>query len=115
MDRLPFCFRWRPDKESLFIFIKLINKGALDAEGIRGAICEKTPVLHGHAQHNTFVRVLRLDAKDTEKLQRILHDVFNNHAMIVVVQEPLPASNTAVYALVETLRGCSSLHFIDDP
>ena len=74
-----------------------------------------SPVQSGQVQHNTYVRLLRgLDAKDGERLQRILHEVFNNQAMLVVVEEPRPASDTAAYTLVETLRGCSSLHFIDE-
>ncbi len=64
---------------------------------------------------NTYVRLLRgLDAKNAERLQWILREVFNNQAMLVAVDDPRPASNTAAYTLVETLRGCSSLHFIDE-
>ena len=69
----------------------------------------------GQVQHNTYVRLLRgLDAKNAERLQWILREVFHSQAMLVVVEQPRPASNTAVFTLTETLRGCDSLHFIDE-
>ena len=87
----------------------------MDAEGIGGAVCERTPVQSGQVQHNTYVRLLRgLEAKNAERLQWILREVFNNQAMLVVVEEPRPDSNTAAYTLIETLRGCDCLHFIDE-
>ena len=63
---------------------------------------------------NMFVRILRdLDAGDTERLQRILRECFHHQAMAVIVEQPHPASGTAAFALIETLRGWSCLHFID--
>ncbi len=64
-------------------------------------------------QNNTYARVLRsVDAATgSERIQKILREVFDSQAMLVVVEQPRPASNTAVFTLTETLRGCDSLHF----
>ena len=64
---------------------------------------------------NTYVRLLRgFDAKDTERLQRILRECFRNQAMTVTVEQPHPATGTPALAFIQALQTWSCLHFIEE-
>ena len=66
--------------------------GALDTEGIMGAMCETRG---DGVLDNTYVRLLRdFDAK-AEGMQRILRECFRHQAMVVVVEQPYPHSGAA--------------------
>ena len=87
------------------------SRGRLDREGVKGALCEsREGVLD-----NTYLRLLRsLDARDTERLQRILRECFRNQAMAVIVEQPQPATGTPAHAFIQALRGWSCLHFFEE-
>ena len=87
------------------------SRGRLDREGVKGALCEsREGVLD-----NTYLRLLRsLDARDTERLHRILRECFRNQAMTVTVEQPHPATGTQALAFIQALQTWSCLHFIEE-
>ena len=87
------------------------SRGRLDREGVKGPLCEsREGVLD-----NTYLRLLRsLDARDTERLQRILRECFRNQAMTVIVEQPHPATGTPAHSFIQALQTWTCLHFIEE-
>ena len=92
------------------------NRDALDAENVRGAMCETRDDC---VLDNTYMRILRdVDAKDTEKLQRILRDCFHHQAAQLKRTEVETFPQVGVvrrrggrFGLEQRVSGASRLHW----
>ena len=106
----PALFGWPAIRRAQF------SRDALDAENVRGAMCETRDDC---VLDNTYVRILRdFGAKNTERLQRILRDCFHHQAAQLKRTEVKTFPQVGVvrrrggrFGLEQRVSGASRLHW----